>query len=380
MANSLSYGLPQKTAKGEYVRRIPIEQLKPGMVIAKAIYNSDGGILLHSGIKLTETFINRLSSLSIVSVYIKDSLFDDSRYQDVISEETRLATIVAVKASFSNLENERRMNMGMVQAMVDNILDELLENPHVLVNLSDIRLFDDYTFAHSVNVCVLALLTAIVLGYDKVRLKELGIGALLHDIGKTRIDKEILNKPDDLSKEEFEEIKRHTEYGFEILRQYPDVSLLASHIALQHHERWDGFGYPRALSGENIHEYARITAVADVYDALLADRPYRPSYTINQAITIIKRMSVIYLDERCVNALVANVAVYPLGSIVQLNTGDYGVIIDVNQDTPTRPVIKVFCDKHGRRLAQNHEIDLSKLSTIIVFKILGQEEIERLLG
>lgn len=350
------------------------------MIVAKAIYNSDGGVLLRSGVKLTDIFINRLSTLAIPSVYIKDSLFDDSKYQDVISEETRIATIRAVKESFNNLEQARRLNISMVQSLVDNILDELLENPNVLINLSDIRLFDDYTFAHSVNVCVLALLTAIILGYDKYKLKELGIGALLHDVGKTRIDKEILNKPDDLTKDEFEEIKRHTEYGFEILRQYPDVSLLAAHIALQHHERWDGYGYPRSLAGENIHEYARITAVADVYDALLADRPYRPSYTINQAITIIKRMSVIYLDERCVNALVANVAVYPLGSIVQLNTGDYGIITDVNQDTPTRPVIKVFCDKHGRRLPHEHEIDLSKLSTIVIFKILSQEEVESLLG
>lgn len=348
------------------------------MVVARAIYNSDGRTLLHANIILSDAYIKRLSEMNIASIYVKDTIQEETDLQDVISEEVRVATIVAVRDSFQKLEQERRLNIQSVQVMVFKILDELLSNPNVLVNLSDIRIFDDHTFSHSVNVCVLALLSGIVLGYDEYKLRELGIGSLLHDIGKTRIPKDLLNKPDDLTREEFIEIKRHTEYGFEILRQYPEVALLSAHIALQHHERWDGHGYPRNLAGEKIHEYARITAVADVYDALLADRPYRPAYTINQAITILKRMSAIYLDERCVKALVANIALFPVGSMVQLNTGDYGVVIDVNRDSPSRPVIKVFSDKNGRRLPQIHEIDLSKLSTIMVFKVLCQEEIEEL--
>lgn len=360
------------------MRRILIEDLKPDMMVARAIYNSEGRILLHSGIVLTDSYISRLKDLSIMSVYIKDHLFDDNQLQDIITEETRVATIVAVKESFQYLEHKLRLNVEQFQDLVNNILDEMLSNPTVLINLSDIRVFDDYTFAHSVNVCVLSLLTGMVLNFDQHKLKELGIGALLHDIGKTRIRKDILNKPDDLTRDEFIEVKRHTQYGFDILRQYPDISLLSAHIALQHHERWDGHGYPRGLSGENIHEYARIAAAADVYDALLADRPYRPSYTINQAITIIKRMSSIYFDKRCANALVANIAVYPVGSYVQLNTGDYGLIIDVNRESPTRPIIRVFCDRNQRRLPNSHEIDLSKLSTIMIFKTLSQEEVEQI--
>lgn len=360
------------------MRRVFVENLKPGMVLARTIYNSDGRILLHAGTILTDHYIKRFTNLSIASVYIKDHIFDDQELHDIISEETRVATIKAVKESFALLEKDRRLNISLVKDLVSNILDELLSNPNVVINLSDIRVFDDYTFAHSVNVCVLSLLTGIVLGYNESRLKELGIGALLHDVGKTRINKELLNKPDDLTRDEFEEVKRHTEYGFEIMRQYPEVSVLSAHIALQHHERWDGHGYPRGLAGENVYEYARIAAVADVYDALLADRPYRPSYTISQAITIIRRMSAIYFDERCVNAMVANIAVYPVGSFVQLNTGDYGVIIDVNKHSPTRPVIRVFSDRFGRRLPRVNEVDLSKLSTIMVLKILNQEEIEQL--
>ena len=157
--------------------------------------------------------------------------------------------------------------------MVDQIIDELLADLSVLVNLTDIRTFDDYTFASLSNVSVLAIMTGITMGYNDLQLKELGVGAILHDLGKIRIDKSILSKTGELSKEEYEEVKRHPVYGFEILRQYQDVSLLSANVAFQHHERWDGSGYPRGLSGENILEYARIVAACDVYDALLADRP-----------------------------------------------------------------------------------------------------------
>jgi HD-GYP domain-containing protein (c-di-GMP phosphodiesterase class II) len=215
----------------------------------------------------------------------------------------------------------------------------------------------------------------ISLSYHDLKLKELGIGALLHDIGKTKIDISILNKEEDLTREEFIEIKKHSEYGFNILRQYPDVSLLSAHIAFQHHERWDGKGYPRQLDGDKILEYARIVAVADVYDALLADRPYRPSYSVSQAITILQRMSGIYLDPECVTALIANIAIYPIGSIVELNSGDIGIVVDNNKETPNRPILKIVYDTKNQRMIRPHEVDLSKLSTVVIRKTLTEEDI-----
>lgn len=358
------------------MRRESVEKLKSGMVVARSIYNSDGRVLLHAGIVLDNIYIERLKQMGIYSVYIKDDLIDDLdlKIPELISETTRINTIKDIKQSFLNLENNRKLNIRGVKTLVDNILDELLLNHNVLVHLSDIRTFDDYTFAHSVNVCVLSIVTGITLGYHDLKLKELGLGALLHDIGKTKIDKDIISKPDDLTKEEFAEVKRHTEYGFEILRQYDEISLLSAHIAYQHHERWDGNGYPRKLAGENIHEYARIVAVADVYDALLADRPYRPSYTVNQALTVLKRMSGIYLDKDCVTALISNIAIYPIGTIVELSTGDMGVVVDNNKEFPNKPVLRIIYDKSSRRLCSPHEIDLSKLSTVVIRRAVTQEE------
>ncbi len=363
------------------MRRINIDDLKPDMILARSIYSSDGRILLNAGMVLNEQYIARLSDLGILSVYIVDEVFGiDHEVEDVVSERTRIETIQLVKDSFASLEQARKINVKMVQTLVGRLIDELLEHPQVLINLSDIRSYDDYTFAHSVNVCILSLMTGITLGYNDTKLKELGIGALLHDIGRVSLDKALINKPEDLSREEYELIKHHPQLGFEILRKYDDISLLSAHVAFQHHERWDGNGYPRGLAGEAIHEYARIVAVADVYDALLADRPYRSSYSVNQAITILRRMAGVHLEKRCVDAFVVNIAIYPIGSIVELNSGVIGVVVDVNREMPNRPVVKVVYDKLTRRFYQAHEVDLSKLETVMITRILEEREIAQLLN
>ncbi|MDD3268852.1 MAG: HD-GYP domain-containing protein [Syntrophomonadaceae bacterium] len=356
------------------MRRVSIQDLQPDMVVARAIYNSDGRILLHADMVLNETYIYRLQAAGILSVYIKDKFCEDIVFPDVVSEQTRIQTVKLLKENFGFLEKQHKLNLRMFSNMVDKIIDELLINRDILVNLTDIRSFDDYTFAHSVNVCILSIMTGVTMQYNDFKLKELGMGALLHDIGKTRINREILQKPDDLNREEYEEVKRHSEYGFDILRKYDDLSLLSAHVAFQHHERWDGHGYPRKLAGDNIHEYARIVAVADVYDALLADRPYRPGYSVNQAILVLKRMSGIYLDSNCVNAFLTNISSYPIGSIIELSTGDIGIVVDVNKEMPTRPVIRLIYNNMGKFFSQIHEVDLSKLSTIVIVRFLSEKE------
>lgn len=361
------------------MRRIKIKQLKPDMVLARSVYYGNAHVLAQAGMVLTHDTIKRLDELGIASVYIREQYVPDTlEPEDVISEKVRVETIEMVKASFDNLQDHLKLDLNRVMNIVNSIIDELLTNDEILIQLADIRSFDDYLFAHSVNVCVLSIMTGITAHFDRAKLTELGVGALLHDIGKTRVDSDILNKPDDLTRQEFDEVKRHTNYGFEMLRNYADLSLLSAHIAFQHHERWDGQGYPRGLRGDDIHEYARIVAVADVYDALLADRPYRPSYTVNQALTILERMSGVYLDPVFVTALVANIAIYPVGSLVEISTGYIGMVMEVNKSVPTRPIIRVIVDNLGRRLTRTHMIDLAQFTTIMVIKALNGEDIDKL--
>ncbi|MEA1960167.1 MAG: HD-GYP domain-containing protein [Bacillota bacterium] len=362
------------------MRKIRIEELLSGMQVARSIYSGNGRVLLNAGVELTDTIILRLITIGIPSVYIMDPISDTyDEPKQVVSEEVRLETIKTVKETFNSLEQERKINTHLVNHVVSNLIDEILSNQQVLMGLTDIRSYDDYTFGHSVNVCILSLMTALSLQYHDLKLKELGIGALLHDIGKIAISTDILNKADDLSQEEYEEIKKHAAYGYDILRKYEDIPLLSAHIALQHHERFDGKGYPRNLEGDNIHEYAKIVAVADVYDALLADRPYRSCYTVNQAITILKRMSGIHLDERCTTALISNIAIYPIGTIVELNTGTIGIVSDVNRDFPTRPNVRIIYDKTTRKLCHSHEVNLANMSTVMITRSLTEMDITSIL-
>lgn len=362
------------------MRKISVDDLKVNMIVARTIFSSDGRALLLAGVSLNETYIKRLENLGIQSIYIKDGLIDDIEIPELISDQTRLETIKIVKDNFRMLKNDRKLDTHAVQKSVDNIIDELFSNRFVLLHLSEIWTFDDYTFAHSLNVCILSIMTGITLGYNDTKLKEIGIGSLLHDIGKTKINEEILNKYDDLSNSEYDEIKKHAEYGFEILRKYDDISLLSAHIAFQHHERWDGQGYPRGLKGNDIHEYARLVAVADVYDALMAERPYRPPYSVNQAINIIKRMSGIHLDPICVSALISNIAIYPIGSILELSTGQIAVVVDVNRESLSRPIVKVVFGSNHKQLNNAHEIDLSKMSTILIKRSLNDKEITQIIN
>lgn len=355
------------------MRRISVNNAQQGMINARAIYSSEGKILLADGIALNDFYITRLKELGILSLYIRDEFAGELSIPEVVSDKTRVETTKLIRQAFTQIESSRRINILNIRDAVDKILDEVLSHSNTLVHLVDIRAFDDYTFAHSVNVCILSLMTGISLSYNTLQLKELGIGALLHDIGKTRIPKDILNKPDRLDACEFQKMQEHSLQGFEILRQYPEISLLSSHVAFQHHERMDGSGYPRLLHGNDIHEYARIVAVTDVYDALLADRVYRHAFLPYEAIRELTRGAYTLFDPRVVAALLDNIAIYPVGSVVQLNTGDVGIVVDVNKQSQHRPIIRMLVDHHGEKIPGRQEIDLDKMSTVYIVKAFSEQ-------
>lgn len=361
------------------MRRVSLEYLEPGMKIGRTIYSTDGRPLLVAGMVLNTHYIKRLIDYGIGSVFIKDDMFDEiEEPPDLISEQTRLESVRTVKELFHNLESKKRINLQGVKKTVKNLIDEVLSNREILVNFADIRNFDDYTFSHSVQVCVLSIITGISLGLDHIKLKDLATGALIHDIGKTRVDRELLNKPGDLTTEEFIEIKRHAERGFEILRANQDISLLSAHIAYQHHERWDGNGYPRGLREQEIHLYSRIVAVADVFDALVADRPYRKAYSTSQAISLMRRMSGSQFDPGILESFLVNVAEFPIGTVVALSSGGIGVVVDTNREKPILPVVRVIFSKRLKPLSVVKEIDLTKDASVHISRVLGEEEVSRL--
>ncbi|MDD3024208.1 MAG: HD-GYP domain-containing protein [Syntrophomonadaceae bacterium] len=361
------------------MRKLPLSYASEGMLLGRSIIDSEGNILLRAGVELDEYYINRLYEIGINYLYIRDTSYEEADEEDVISEETRISTVKLVKKSFSNLQQNRKINTVALRKIVNNLLDEILDNSNVLLSISDISTLDNLIFYHSVSVCTLSIMTGITMNYNETKLKELGIGALLHDIGKSKIDPDLLFRSGNLNEEESALLSKHSEFGYTIIRDYGDLSLLSAHVALQHHERWDGKGYPRQLAGSSIHEYARIVAAANTYDELMTDRPNRPAYQVNQAINLIKRMSGIYFDPAVVNAMISNIASYPLGCFIKLNTGEIGIVSHINAQTPQRPIIRIIIDNSLRRIPHPHEIDLSRMTTVIPVEVLSEHELQKLL-
>jgi len=348
------------------MRRILLDNVTSGMKLAKPLYSADGKVLLNAGLELKERYIGRLRDLDVTYVYIEDDLTADIDVPDVVSEKARVEAVASAKQVMDQVKLGRKVDASQAKKIANTLVDELSRNHGMLVNFVDMRTRADYLFNHSVSVCILATMTGISLGFDELRLRDLGVGALLHDVGKLMVPQEIVGKTDRLSLSELEEIRKHAEYGFDILRKNPDVSLMSAHCAYQHHERYDGSGYPRQLAGGGIHQFAHIVALADVYDALTSDVTYRKAVPVYEALAIITKAAGTYFDPELVEHFVANIAPYPIGSVVRLSNNHIGVVVDISHECKTKPVVRVIADEQKRRMNKIVEIDLSKNSRLYI--------------
>lgn len=348
------------------MRRIYIDNIQPGSKLARTVFNFAGRPLLMAGVVMQQAYVEKLKANGIFEVYIDDDISEGIEVQDVIDEKTRQEAKSVLKRIMDSYVMKKTMNDEKVSAVINKIVDEILTNSDIVISLSDIRSIDDYTFEHSLNVCILAIMAGIGLGYNKPKLIELATGALLHDVGKLKIPLPILNKPGKLTNEEFEIIKKHTVYGYEMVRGNPAISAVSSYITLCHHERCNGSGYPLGLKAQNIHQAAKIVAVADVFDALTTNRVYRRKMKYHEAIEYIVSLIGTQFDEAVVHQFIQCVAVYPVGTGILLNTGEKGIVVRVNKSFPSRPVIRIIFDADGCRKEKFDEIDLMcKLNYLI---------------
>ena len=352
------------------MRKILVEKVKEGMVLGRTLYSYDGNILLNAGIVLKNSYISKFSDLGIREVYVEDEISRDIVLKDVISEETRFEARINIKNAMDSIRYGSSLDVKPIRSSVCKMMDELMDVKDAMVNLQDLKSNDQYTFSHSVNVCVLSLITGISMKFDEEKLRELGIGAMLHDVGKIRIPSEILNKPESLTAEEFNIVKKHTSYGYELLKKSKVLSTYASYIALTHHERYDGEGYPLGLRGEEIHEFARIVSVADVYDAITSDRIYKKRVNINEAVEYLIGMGDHQFDYSIVRNFIEHITIYPPGTCVLLNRGEKAIVVDVNKKYPNRPIIRILIDREGQILREPLEIDLTTNNTLLIAEII----------
>lgn len=372
--------------RGVFMRLLPIEYVKEGFLLGKTIYDSDGKILLKQGVMLTNGYLERVRQNNIYSLYIIDK-YSSSEIKDIIKPELRQQAIITIKNTFFSFEKysssfyiksstnptdvaleKQKKYFDNINIIAQEIVEQILSNDSAVINLVDIKSMDNYTYEHCVNVAVLSLVIGIQMQLDKEKLLDLCLGALLHDIGKILIPDEIIKKPSKLTHEEFEIIKQHPLKGYEYLKNNFDISKAARLIALEHHEMEGGGGYPSSLTGCNISLLSKIVSVADVYDALTSDRPYRKAMCPNEALEYIMAYSNVQFNIDIVKIFTKTVVPYPPDTLVRLSTSDYAIVLKANIESPMRPVIKILKSIYYGLIGT--VIDMEKALNIVIKEIV----------
>jgi putative nucleotidyltransferase with HDIG domain len=280
----------------------------------------------------------------------------DTRKQDGIASD-----IAAIRQMYSSaaVAAERLVESAEVEGMpdapaaletVEGLADAVTQNRTALMALTAMRSYDNYTFTHMVNVSILAMAQARALGIDGKLLREFGMSALMHDIGKVRTPKEILNKPGKLTDDEFVIMRRHVVDGAEILRRTPEMPILAPVVAFEHHLRLDGSGYPFTVKRESMNLGSMLCAIADVYDAMRSQRTYQQAHPTDRILAVLKRNEGAQLDQNLVRRFVQLLGIYPPGTLVRLSTDEIAVVLRVHAPDPYRPRVRVLFSGDGARL------------------------------
>lgn len=342
------------------MRLISCDKTKPGDVLAQSIFGIDGCLMLRVGITLTQKYIEKLKDIGILYLYINDSNLEDIEALDPEFLEIKTQATKSVKNVFSKLLYNDTKCVKDAISSISTMTEYLLDNKEIdSTYLMELKTFDNYTYVHSLNTCVLALFFGIQMSYSKGNLVELGCGAMLHDIGKTKIPISILNKDAKLSDLEFETIKNHPLYGYEMVKDLKEISERSKKIILEHHERIDGRGYPQALPANKISRFAKIVCISDVYDAIVSDRAYRKGFPPNEAYEFILGGAGSIFDYDMVNVFKNNFSIYPLGVCVKLTNGIECFVVRHNKGFPDRPIVRIVYDEFGNSV-EPFEIDLKQ--------------------
>lgn len=345
------------------MRRINVSRLKTGMELAKPIYANNGVILLRDGTMLTQNYIDKIQYLQLPYIYIKDDLSEGIEIDEMISDETRVETKRVLVGAISKMQKGNFQINEEISAKVEEIITEVVSHPKVMVSLQEIRNKDEYLHMHSINVCVISLLIARRKGYNDTQMKHLALGALLHDIGKTKIDNvRVLQYREGLEEADFNEYMEHVRLGYEIIKAIPNSSLLAANIALTHHEKYDGSGFPLGKKNDSIHEFARIVAVANEYDNLVYNQPKDQAMRHYEIIELMVSKAYSWFDPDIIRIFRSSISPYPIGAGVRLSDQRRGIVSRLNENLPTRPIVRIVNDQN----VVIEEIDLSKNLAIMI--------------
>ena len=265
-----------------------------------------------------------------------------------------------VKDMMADIRLGQQIEMKKVEPLVEQVVDSIFRHPDALIPLARLKTHDDYTFLHSVSVCALMVAFARSLNLPRDIIKEVAIGALLHDVGKARVAEGILNKPAKLTEAEFAKMKSHVVQSKIILANTPGVSQIALEVAAQHHERFDGTGYPNRLQGDAISLYGQMGAIVDVYDAITSNRVYHKGMAPSEALKKLLEWSKFHFNPDLVQAFIRSIGIYPSGSLVRLASNRLGVVMEQNEGKLLQPKVRIFYHAGRRSYVEPEVVDLSR--------------------
>ncbi len=379
------------------LKRIPVEQLRLGMYVhdfCDAYLDhpfwrdafllekpKDLQAILTAGIK--EVWIDTdkgrdvrvVTTTTIAATKIKKTATPDEKVEkksakadkktDMKQEAVQALKICAKsKLAVTSMFHEARMGKALdakdALPIVEEISSSVRRNADALISLARLKNKDDYTYMHSVAVCALMVALARQLGLDDTQTRQAGLAGLLHDVGKMMIPLEILNKPGKLTDAEFEAVKSHPAEGYKILLKGNGISNEALDVCLHHHEKIDGSGYPERLTADQISLYAKMGAVCDVYDAITSDRPYKKGWEPGESIGRMAEWSKGHFDKRIFQAFVKSIGIYPVGSLVRLESDRLAVIVGQTEKSLLTPLVSVFFSIKSNGRITPEEIDLSR--------------------
>ena len=320
---------------------INLDELVPGMIIAQTLSNQYGATIIYDRTVLTPVLIHKLQNLSYDRIYVYDiseKEIDENTNRFSVSYEQSQSM---VKDMLKDVGDGRPLDMQKVRSVSTLLMGRIDTSRDVIDAISQVRTTDEYTYTHCINVSLICSLMGRWLKLDDISIKLLTYSGLLHDIGKSKISNSILEKPGKLSEKEFEIIKKHPALGYKILEKIPSLNKNVLMGVLMHHEREDGSGYPLGAKNQQIHYFAKIVALSDIYDAMTSDRVYHAKQSPFSVLEMFENNSFGLLEPRYIMVLLSNIANYYIGDLVRLSSDEVGEIIYINPHHVSRPLVRI---------------------------------------
>ncbi len=327
-----------------------LEHVEVGEILGKPVYDDKCQLLLAKDVILTQNYIDRLKKANVQCIFIEDELSEGLEATYIVSDTLKIQSVMTVKNAFKDLAERKGTNYNIksidsIKQVVDDMMRVIYDNPHTLYCMTELMGTDMYTYNHSAEVAVLSMLVAKSMKLNDTFIQKIGVGAILHDIGKMQIPADLLNKVEPLNDEEIKQVKDHVQLGYDLLKDNDFISPISRQIVLLHHEKLNGSGYPYMLSGDDIPIHVRIVTLCDIFNAISSNRAYKGRINADEALETIRAEAIYELDRDIYYHLLKVVNIYPVGTLVELSNGEVGIIIKENLDAQTRPVVQIIRDK-----------------------------------